>query len=70
MAESQSLADALPKEIQRCQDLLVIYSSIGPAGIFASTMIKQDLDKAIKAMANGDLPKMIMAYEALKGYKT
>ena len=66
--EKNTLGDALPKEIERCQELLVIYAEIGSAGTFAATMIKQDIASAHKAMMNGDLPAMIKSYESLKDY--
>lgn len=65
----QTLADALPEEIQRCQQLLVEYAAIGPAGAFASMMIRADIAAAHKAMMDGDVVEMIRAYEALKGCK-
>lgn len=68
-APQQTLADALPKEIERCQQLLVDYAAIGPAGAFASVMIRADIAAAHKAMMDGDVVEMIRAYEALKGCK-
>jgi hypothetical protein len=66
-AESDStLGEALPKEIERCQELLAEYKTI-PTGAFGAAMIKQDIKAAHKAMIEQDLPAMIRAYEALKG---
>ena len=64
-----TLGEALPKEMARVRDELIpLYVEIGSAGVFAATMMRQDLDAAAKAMIEGDLPAMIRAYESLKGY--
>lgn len=66
----ETLGDALPKEIARVRDELIPqYLSIGPAGMFAVTMMRADLDRAAKAMAAGDVVEMIRAYESLKECK-
>ena len=62
-----TLGDALPREIERCQELLVAYAEIGPAGAFGAAMIRADIAAAHKAMMEGDCVAMIRAYEALKG---
>lgn len=62
-----TLADALPKEIERCQRLLEDYAAIGPVGNFGAMMIRRDIASAHKAMIEGDVVAMIRAYEALKG---
>ncbi len=50
-----TLGDALPREIARVRDeVLPEYLAIGPAGIFAATMMRQSLDLASKAMIEGD----------------
>jgi hypothetical protein len=61
-----TLGDALPREIERCQELLVAYAEIGPAGAFGAAMIRRDIAAAHKAMMEGDCVAMIRAYEALK----
>ena len=66
-ADCSTLGDALPREIQRCQELLVAYAEIGPAGAFGAAMIRAGIDAAHKAMMEGDCVAMIRAYEALKG---
>jgi len=65
--EAKSLGTALPKEIARVRDLLPLYDAI-PTGVFAATMMRRSLDAAVKALAEGDLPAMVSAYEDLKGY--
>lgn len=64
---SMSLAEALPKEMARVRDhVLPTYQEIGDVGRFALAMIRLDLDRAAKAMMEGDLPAMIEAYQNLK----
>lgn len=62
----ETLGDALPAEIKRCQALLPHYDAIGPVGAFGKAMIQADIDAAIKAMAEGDVVAMLRAYNALK----
>lgn len=67
---TDTLGDALPREMARVRDeVMPAYLEIGPAGAFALSFMRQDLDRAAKAMAEGDLPAMITAYQALKEYK-
>jgi hypothetical protein len=62
-----TLGDALPREIARVRDVLLpAYQGIGPAGAFGVVMLRQALDRANVAMIEGDLVKMIAAYEELK----
>lgn len=65
--ERDTLGAALPKEMARVRELLPLYDAI-PTGVFASTMMRADLDGAAKAMAEGDLARMIVHYERLKDY--
>ncbi len=67
---SESLGDALPKEMARIRDVVMpAYREIGPAGGFALALMRRDLDRAARSMAEGDLAGMISAYQALKDYK-
>ena len=67
MIATKTLGTELPKEIARCQELLVQYAEIGPAGQFVYMMIKMDIDKAVQSLASGDVVAMLDAYVALKG---
>ncbi len=68
MRESKSLGTALPREMARVRDEVIpAYLECGPTGAFAVTWMRLALDAAAKAMAEGDLPGMIAAYEDLKG---
>lgn len=62
----KTLGDALPKEMARVRDeVLPHYVATGPAGAIGATFIRNDLDRAAKAMAEGDIVGMIAAYKAL-----
>lgn len=64
-----SLGEELPKEMARVRDVVMPpYIEIGPAGAIALAMMRQDLDRAAKAMAEGDVIEMLRAYESLKEY--
>ena len=70
-AVSDTLGDALPREIARVRDqVMPAYLDIGPAGALALAMMRADLDAASKAMIEGDTVGMLRAYESLKGYDT
>ena len=64
---TDSLADALPREIERVQELLPLYDEI-PTGIFASTMMRNSINAALAALAHGDVLAMLRCYGDLKGY--
>jgi hydrogenase maturation factor len=61
-----SLAEALPKEIERCQELLEEYVEIGGPGRFACVMLKQEIKEAVDAQASGDVVQMVVAYKKLQ----
>lgn len=65
--KSESLAEALPKEMARAREVLGHYRDIGPAGMFGAAFIEQDLRAADKAVMSGDIVAMLQAYETLKG---
>lgn len=66
-----SLGIELPKEMTRVRDeLMPLYQEIGPGGAFALMRMRKELDRATKALAEGDVVTMIQSYEALKGFKT
>lgn len=65
-----SLGEELPRGMARIRDTVMpAYVEIGPAGMLALTMMRHDLDRAAKAMAEGDAVEMIRAYQSLKEYK-
>jgi hypothetical protein len=68
MTESMTLGEALPHEMARVRDeLLPMYDAI-PTGVYAATMMRADLDRAAKALAEGDVVAMLRVYESLKGF--
>ena len=69
MKGASSLAEALPKEMARVRDeLLPEYDAI-PTGCWAAAMMRADLDRAARALAEGDLAGMIRVYQSLKEYQ-
>lgn len=69
MSNKRTLGEALPAEMTRVRDdVLPAYLAI-PTGIFAATMMRQSLDAAAKALAEGDVIAMMRCLEDLRGYK-
>lgn len=68
---AQTLGRALPLEMARVRDkLLPVYDALpGGVGKPAATMMRADLDNAARALAEGDLPAMVRAFNSLKGFK-
>lgn len=65
-----TLGEELPRQMARVRDeILPHYDAIGPAGIFGATMIRADLDRAAKALAEGDTVEMIRVCQSLKETK-
>lgn len=68
---TESLGEALPKEMARVRDVVMPqYASIGPSGQFALAFMRQDLDAAAKALAEGDVVAMLRVYQKLKEYES
>ncbi len=64
-----SVGEQLPIEMARVRDkLLPIYDAI-PTGIFAATQMRLWLDEAAKALAQGEIIRILRAYEELKGFE-
>lgn len=71
---ADTLGDALPREIARVRDdvLAQFISLRGMPNVIVEpqiTMIRAELDRATKALAEGDILEMMRAYESLKGYE-
>lgn len=64
---SDTLADALPREMKRVRELIPIYTSV-PNGSFAIAMMNEALSRAEKSMAEDDVLRMLAAYVELKGF--
>jgi hypothetical protein len=66
-----TLGESLPAEMARVRDqVMPAYIKIGSPGAMALAFMRADLDRAAKAMAEGDLPAMIRAYESLRGWES
>lgn len=63
----ETLAESLPKEIERVQEIIKEYEQV-PMGHIAAALMKYDIKKANEAMISGDLVGMIQAHQALKDY--
>jgi hypothetical protein len=66
-----NLVDALIAEMARVRDqVMPSYLEVGPVGIFALTMMRNDLDAAARALAEQDGVSCLRLYESLKGFTT
>lgn len=63
-----NLAEGIVAEIRRVSEILPLYDAI-PTGIFAATMMRAALNRAQKAMADGDVIEMLRCYEELKEFE-
>lgn len=69
--QMDTLGEALPREMARVRDkVMPPYMEIGRAGQIALAMMCADLDRAAKAMAEGNVVEMMRAYQSLKDYST
>ncbi len=66
---TNTLADALPKEMERVRTILGYYKEIGPAGMFGAALIECDLREADHAAMSGDVARMIQSLTALRSIK-
>lgn len=64
-----NLAEQYPKEQARVREVLALYRSIGPAGMFGAAMIEQTLREADAAAASGDVVAMVRSFAAMQGVK-
>ena len=66
-----TLGEDLPKEMARVRDeVLPAYVAVGPGGTFAVLGMRNDLDRAAKALAEGDVVEMLRVYQSLKEWHT
>lgn len=64
-----TLGEELPRQMARVRDrIMPAYIDIGNAGVPALTMMRADLDRAAKALAEGDVTAMIVACKSLSEY--
>ncbi len=65
---TETLADALPKEIERVRDVIKVYRSI-PTGTIAAIWMERDLEEANTAITSGDTASMVRMLNKLRGWK-
>ena len=68
------MAEGLIGAIQeRCNELrdeyIPAYEAIGPAGMFATTMMKMAITRAETSIATMDTVEMVKSLEELRGFK-
>ena len=63
---TDTLADALPREMARIRDVVIPEYDAIPGGALAAAMMRQDLDRAARAMAEGDVVVMLAVYQEIK----
>jgi hypothetical protein len=69
MSETETLGDALPREMARVRDeVMPAYLAIGPSGTFALTLMRAELDRAAKAMVSGDVAEMVRSIQSLQQF--
>lgn len=67
---SDTLADALPREIERVRnEVMPVYKEVGRAGEFALRMMEADIKAAERAIMESDVSGMFVAYKSLQGYE-
>jgi len=65
-----TLGDELPRQIARVRDeLLPRYLECGPGGAVAAAMMRADLDRASRAMIEGDIVEMVRICQKLKEWQ-
>ena len=64
-----NLIEGIHKEMERARELLEQYESIGPAGMFGATFIKDAIRRAEKAIEGGEAVDMVKIYSELQGLK-
>lgn len=62
-----SLADALPDEIERVQELIREYDALpNNAGAFGATVMRDTVRRATRILAGGDALEILRVFEELK----
>lgn len=65
---TDTLGDALPREMARVRDHVLPYYTPAVNGQIAAVIMRRALDDAATALAEGDVAAMISAYVRLKGF--
>ena len=70
MTDIDTLGHALPREMARVRDeVMPVYREIGRPGVIALHLMTEALDRAARALAEGDVTAMIAALEDLRGFE-
>jgi hypothetical protein len=71
MSEEQvtTIVDDYPHEQARLRELIKVYESLGLVGPFNKCIIEAALREADAAMASGDIVRIVLAYQSMKGCK-
>lgn len=64
-----NIIEGIQEQQKRCRELLEQYKTIGPVGAFGTLMINRDIEEGDKAIASGDVVRMLGAFKALEGCK-
>jgi hypothetical protein len=62
-----NVVEGILTECNRVRRLIKLYDEI-PQGVFASTLMRQSIAEAEKALVNCDTVQMIECYKDLQGY--
>jgi hypothetical protein len=72
---TDTLADALPREIARIsakrdrwRDMMRAHPELGSGMGLTIAIMQAEIDRAVKAIASGDVIEMLNAHQALKDY--
>lgn len=65
-----SVGEDMPRQMARVRDeMLPVFDGI-PGGAIAALMMRAALDEAAAALAQGDIVRVLLAYEQLKGFES
>jgi len=67
--KTETMPEALAKEIKRNEWLVEIYGEIGKPGMFAKAMIQNDIRVAEKAILDQDTVDMVKSLQTLRDNK-
>lgn len=67
----ENLMEGLLKEIDRVKDIIKDYEApeLKGAGMFAATLMKQDVKRAQETITNNDVVEMLRYYQKLKEWE-
>lgn len=61
-----NLIEGIQREQNRVRELIPLYVEIGPAGAIGAALMRAAVDQGDKAIASGDVLKMLRAYKDLE----